>query len=407
MKIGALLASLLALAAPDPSRPALSNFTNMREIKVEQPNQQNFFIVDQELWTHSRPDLGDIRVYDGDGPVQYYLSEQRAEISSEEVDAKILNLGTVSGHTEFDLDAENIPAYDRIRLRLEAKDFVISASAAGSNALGHEPYSQLPASTLYDFTSEQLGSNFALKLPPSSFRYLHIKLSKGILPSQVKGAAISNRREQQASWTTAGSCSPLQQKPRDTVIACDVPAKVPLNRILFQIAPGQINFRRKVVVQNAKGEEEAQGEISRVKINRAGALVTAEDLAIPVSGSGGAIVLNIDNEDNPPLEITAVQPLSLERRIYFDPQGKSSLKLYYGDQKLSPPVYDYARFFHLDPSPAAAQLEAVAHNPLYMARPDDRPWSERHTGILWGAMILAVLALTALAIRGLRSEAKP
>ena len=106
-------------------------------------------------------------------------------------------------------------------------------------------------------------------------------------------------------------------------------------------------------------------------------------------------------------EITAVQPLSLERRIYFDPQGKSSLKLYYGDQKLSPPVYDYARFFHLDPSPAAAQLEAVAHNPLYMARPDDRPWSERHTGILWGAMILAVLALTALAIRGLRSEAKP
>ena len=149
------------------------------------------------------------------------------------------------------------------------------------------------------------------------------------------------------------------------MIACDVPAKVPLNRILFQIAPGQINFRRKVVVQNAKGEEEAQGEISRVKINRAGALVTAEDLAIPVSGSGGAIVLNIDNEDNPPLEITAVQPLSLERRIYFDPQGKSSLKLYYGDQKLSPPVYDYARFFHLDPSPAAAQLEAVAHNPLY------------------------------------------
>jgi hypothetical protein len=162
-----------------------------------------------------------------------------------------------------------------------------------------------------------------------------------------------------------------------------------------------------VIVQNAKGQEEAQGEISRVKINRAGSLVTAEDLAIPVSGSGGAIVLNIDNEDNPPLEITAVQPLSLERRIYFDPQGKSLLKLYYGDEKLSPPVYDYARFFRLEPSPAAAQLAAGVHNPLYTARPDERPWSERHTGILWGAMILAVLALTALAIRGLRSEAKP
>ncbi|MGA7926595.1 MAG: hypothetical protein WCA20_11390 [Candidatus Sulfotelmatobacter sp.] len=403
----ALLVFFLAFAVPNPPEAAVAYFSNVREVRVGQPGQQNFFVVDEELWNHSRPDFGDLRLYDGDSPVQYSVSEERAGVSSEEAEAKIFNLGSVSGHTEFDLDVQGLAAYDRIRLRLDAKDFVATASVTGSNTLNQESSTELAPSTLYDFTSELLGSNSVLKLPPSSFRYLHIKLSKGIRPQQVKGAAIYNLREQQASWTRIGSCAAPQQKPRTTVIACDVPAKVPLNRILFQVAPAQVNFRRAVSVENGNGIQEVSGEISRVRVDRAGTLVTAEELAITVatnSGSNsGKIAVSIDNEDNPPLSILEVQPLSLERRVYFDPQGKTALKLYYGDEKLSAPVYDYARFFHLEPSPAEAQLGAGSHNPQYTGRPDDRPWSDRHMGILWAVMILAVIALTALAVRGLRS----
>jgi hypothetical protein len=123
-----------------------------------------------------------------------------------------------------------------------------------------------------------------------------------------------------------------------------------------------------------------------------------------VDGTPGQLTIVLDDGDNPPLTILAVELLSLERRIYFDPQGKTALQLYYGDGKLAAPVYDYARFFHADTSPAQAQLDPGAHNPQYTGRPDDRPWSERHTGVLWGAMLLAVLALSILALRGLRSE---
>jgi len=406
MKSASLVVLFVALVSAPPE-PAISYFSNMREAHVGQPDRQNFFIIDEEIWNHSRPDLGDLRLYDGDSPVQYSLSEQRAGTSSEEVKAKILNLGSVSGHTEFDLDTEGLAAYDRIRLRLDAKDFVVTASVAGSNALGEPTSTEFAPSTIYDFTSEQLGSNSVLKLPPSSFRYLHVKLSAGIHPQQVKGAAIYNLREQQASWTRIGSCAAPQQKPRRTVIVCDIPAKVPLNRILFQIAAEQVNFRRRVSVQNASGIEQASGEISRVRVNRAGTLVTAEELAIGLSSNSGQIIISLDNEDNPPLAILGVQPFSLERRVYFDPQGRISLKLYYGDQKLSAPVYDYARFFHLDPAAAEADLGAGVHNPQYTSRPDDRPWSERHMAILWTVMILVVIALAKLAIRGLRSEARP
>jgi hypothetical protein len=180
---------------------------------------------------------------------------------------------------------------------------------------------------------------------------------------------------------------------------------------LFRVDAAQVNFRRTISVEDSKGAQIAGGEISRVRVNRAGTLVIHEELALNVipaniasSITDGHLILAIDNGDNPPLAILGAEPHSLERRVYFDPQGKTVLQLYYGDEKLAAPVYDYARFFHLDAAPADAQLGPGGHNTHYTGRPDDRPWSERHMGILWGVMILAVLALAAIALRGLRTE---
>lgn len=403
MRLAASLC-LIVLLAQIPARPEpdFRYFTNLRDVQITESKAQNFFVVDEELWVHSRPDLADLRLYDGDSPVPYAISEQSGGISSEQVAARILNLGSVSGHTEFDLDTNALPEYDRIRLHLDAHDFVATASVSGGNEPGKAEV-QLPPSTLYDFTKEQLGSNSQLKIPPSSFRYLHVRLSAGLGPQQVKGAEISNLREQQARWTQVGSCAVPEQKPHLTILTCAIPDRVPLNRIAFQIDPAQVNFRRTVSVEDARGQLVANGEISRVRIDRAGTLVTNEELSVDLSHNSGPITIKLDNGDNPPLTVRSVPPLSIERRVYFDPRGKTSLKLYYGDEKLAAPIYDYARFFHADASAAQAQLGSGAHNPLYTGRPDERPFSERHPGILWSAMIAAVLALLLLALRGLRT----
>lgn len=404
MKLAALCLLLLAIDAPSRPEQSVPYFTNVRDIQIAQPDRQNFFIVDEEIWNHSRTDLGDLRLYDGASPVQYALSEQRAGISSEEIDAKILNLGSVSGHTEFDLDTQELPEYDRIRLRLDAHDFVATASVSGGSQPGKANEVQLPPSTLYDFSKEQLGNNFQLKLPTSSFRYLHIKLAPGIRPGQVKGAAIFNLHEQKASWTKVGSCDEPQQQQHLTVIRCSDPPRVPLSRITFHVAPQNLNFRRTVTVEGTQGWQLASGEITRVRVNRGGTLVTNEEMSVNVSGSSGQLTIFVDNGDNPPLTISSVQPLSVERRIYFDPEGKAILKLYYGDPQLPAPVYDYARFFHVEAMPAQAQLGPGVQNNEYTGRPDQRPWSERHPGVLWAAMVVAVIALMALALRGLRKQ---
>src|SRR5206468_1710942 len=96
-----IISLLLLFGTPGAaSRPeaAIPYFTNVREVRIAEPGRQNFIVVDEELWNHSRPDLADLRLYDQGTAVQYALSEQRAGVSSEEASAKILNLGTVAGH---------------------------------------------------------------------------------------------------------------------------------------------------------------------------------------------------------------------------------------------------------------------------------------------------------------------
>ncbi len=145
---------------------------------------------------------------------------------------------------------------------------MVTASLAGSNQLGAKSATQLPPATLYDFTREELGSNPVLKLPASSFRYLHVKLSAGISPAQVKGASVYNLQETKAVWTSVGSCGAPSQVARTTVIICDSPLRVPVDRVRFRIDPKQVNFRRAVVLSDASEQRYGDGEITRVRMNR-------------------------------------------------------------------------------------------------------------------------------------------
>jgi hypothetical protein len=402
-----LFALIVVLGAASAAGPSIAYFTNVRDVGISQSEQQNYFVVDEEVWARARPDLADMRIYDGETQVQYALSEQHGGTSSHEESARILNLGSVAGRTEFDLDMAEIGEYDRIRLQLDAKDFVVTASLSGNNQLGAKGTTQLPPATLYDFTREELGSNPVLRVPTSSFRYLHVKLSSGISPAQVKGASVYNLQETKALWTIVGSCGTPSQVAGTTLIICNSPVRVPVERVRFRVDPKQVNFRRAVVLSDSSDRQYGTGgEITRVRMNRSGNTVVSEEMDVPIGGeSSGRVRVTVDNGDNPPLLISGVELLSVERRVYFDPQGKSLLKVYYGDDKLGAPIYDYARFFKADPAAARAELGPGTHNEAYRGRPDDRPWSERHKAVLWLAMLLAVIVLAALAIRGLKAKA--
>lgn len=405
MKILTAIFLMVAFATPGDPEPAIPYFKEVRAVSITTPDHQNYLVVDPVIWSHARPDLADLRLYDGETQIPYDLTSRSAATTAQEDEAKILNLAQRGDHTEFDLDVSAATEYNRVRLTLDKKDFLVTASVSGRNQLADAESTAWPTpSTLFDFSQEKLGTNSTITLPDWSFRFLHVRLSPGVLPKEVLGATIGYLQEKKAVWTDAGTCKTSTQEKRSTIIHCDIPAAVPIDRIRFDVPADRVNFRRTVSVANGKGEPMGTSTISRLRMTRYGNTVTTEDLALNVFGDyTGHLTITVDNGDDPPLPFQ-VQPQSLERRLYFEPQGKTALKLYYGDEKLTTPVYDYAKFFREDPAASPAKLEPEIANAAYTGRPDDRPWSERHKGVLWGAMLLAVALLAWLAFRGLQAE---
>src|SRR5690348_4748220 len=161
---------------------AIPYFARTRTVTVTAPDKQNYLVVDAEIWKYSRPELSDVRLYDGQSQVPYVLTRQTGGSRTEESRAKILNLGSVAGRAEFDIDTSGFQSYDRVRLQLDAKNFINSAQVTGCRTLNDRTGTNLGPSTLYDFTKEGLGSNFVLKFPTASFPYLHVRLAEGIQP---------------------------------------------------------------------------------------------------------------------------------------------------------------------------------------------------------------------------------
>jgi hypothetical protein len=380
-------------------------FQKVREVEVASSDVQNYFVIDADLWAHARPDLGDLRIYSGDSQVPYALSAQGFGSLSAQHEARILNLGAARGATEFDLDMEGLTEYDRVQLRLSATNFVATASVDGREKVGEGPATHLGTSTIYDFSRERLGSSFVLRVPVSTFRYLHVRISEGVEPKQVLGAEISYLRESKAAWTSAGSCGAAEQKGRETVVTCTLLPGAPLARVAFEAGPELGSFRRTVTIADGKGTDIVRGSITRIRMEQGRPPVVAEELALRVpcecSRDQATLRITIDNGDDPPLPYLRMQPQALERRLYFDPQGRTGLRLYYGDAKLEQPVYDYAKFFKQADGAAQAQLGAEVPNAAYAARPDDRPWSERHPAVLWIVMLAAVAVLAGFAIRSM------
>lgn len=385
---------------------AIPYFSQTRAISVSAPDKQNYVALDADVFAHAAPELSDIRIYDGQAQVPYVLIRQSGGSNSQESQAKILNLGSVGGRAEFDVDTSGFDEYDRVRLQLDAKNFINSAQMEGRRTPNDKSGTNLGTSTLYDFTKEGLGSNLTLKFSAASFPYLHVRLAPGIGPDQVKGAYLSSFSETKAAWTSAGQCNPAPAQPKQTVYQCTISSGMPIERVTFTIPASRVNFNRTVVLSDEHGNEFQRSAISRVRMNRGGQSVTSEDLDIDLyAHSASQISITIENGDDPPLPIESARPLSVERRLYFDPKRKSSLLLYYGDPKLESPSYDYAKFFQQSADAAVAQLGPAQVNSQFTGRPDDRPWSERHTFVLWAAMVLAVVILGALAIKGLKGAA--
>lgn len=420
MRTLAAVLALFIIQAAAPTQAGIPYFAKMRDVGITSAEHQNYAVVDGELWMNARSDLADLRLYSGSTEVPYALVVQRAMTSNSETKVPIVNLGRVGNAVQFVAEPGMDSEYDRIRLQLsnDARDFVTRTTVEGTDDLHSGRWTEVGTYPLYDFSKEKLGANLVIAIPTARFSFLRITIPD-LRPDQIAGASVAMTSREEARWSDLATVGPkITEQPGKTVVEWREQTKAPVERLRFVVDPAQTNFRRHVEVYRLSDDETqdsqrrsqlliSEADIGRIHVERSGKVIDSEDLDVDLSGTADIFRVVIENGDDQPLKLHAVQPLTHERRIYFDPRqgGGKSLRLYYGDEALGAPVYDFAKLFRADPEAVAATLGSGQANPEYKGRPDQRPWTERHQWVLWVALVAAVLGLGAVALRGLRTNA--
>ncbi len=378
--------------------------------------------LDAAVFAHSNS-LTDVRLYAGGEEVPYALSTSQAQPGSDA--AEVLNLGKRAGHIVFDLQMPSRP-YSTVELQLAGENFLATAKVTGSNNLAKaEQGTSLGTFTLFDLTAQRLGRSTSLDLAESSFAYLHIELDAKAAPGHlgfvanpdlVGSAQVPPSREAQTLYTPVAETTAMVQADRSSVASFALAARVPVERVSFALRPGdRTNFSRAVRI-TAKAaalpnpdappplEEKLYGEISRVRILEGGTEIRRESLDVPAtlgsnSQTGAKVEVAVENGDDKPLALAAVRLEMRERKLCFDAPGRP-VTMFYGDDKLQPPVYDYSRLFVTTDAARPATLAPEQANPQFEPRVVDRKkLIDRHPEILWLALLGVVAALGFVAFR--------
>lgn len=383
---------------------AIPFFRYERPIETPTTGGQHYAIVDETVWPHTLPNLDDLRLYAAGKEIPYSQKTMWGSVQTAQQAVRLLQPASLGGKTQFLLDMSGLAEYDRITLALNVKNYVAHARVEGQDDPHGAQWANLGTTTLFDLSEEKLGRNNTLQIPVSTYKYLRVTIDGVVKPAEVQSATAGVERAQEAVWRDLASEPKQTQEGRDTVLTFTVPQNVPVERVLLAIDPGQGNFQRAIELQDDKGFSTGSGEVTRVHIQRNGEKIDVDRTWLSLRAAGqGQFRAVIHNGDDAPLKITRASLQQYERRIYFDCDAGASLGLYYGDEKLNAPVYDYAKLFQSDAHASQVQIGTEEANAAFTGRPDERPWSERHPAVLWLAILAAVAILGGIATRSIKS----
>lgn len=384
----------------------------------------NCAVLDADVFAHGGVSLKDLRLFPQTAqareiPYAITLSEP---VQPDSEPARVLNLGLRGRTLSFDLAMPARP-YTEVVLDLAATDYVATATVSGIEHSGQTGGVRLGEFTLFDLSSQHLSRSTTLSLQESTFPYLHIDLAvspsagaRNFQPStqMVQGASVPPSREAQTVFTVVAENKRMTQRGRQTVIRFNLPRRVPVERVNFVLASDfKGNFSRNISISDhavgtpASAGETISGNIFRVRLNQAAREIHQERLSVPATlGSNlqnaAEVEVIVNNGDDQPLPIAAIQLEMRQRKLCFNATTTDPLTLFYGDPTLASPEYDFARTVVFTSQVSLARMGQEQKNPIYTARPDTRPATERHPELIWVAFLAVICILGVIAIRSSR-----
>jgi hypothetical protein len=333
----------------------------------------------------------------------------------------LLNAGVREGYTVFDASLEvngdsSEPHYSDIQLNVAAQNFIATVTVSGSHAKSGKPETKLGDFTIFDLTRQRLGRSTVLHLPESNFPFLHFRIAGQLRPEEITGVSVGRVPGAPPRYQTTVEASKTTQKDHATIVTFDVPANVPVDRVVFAPGATPAAFSRDVTisaegVQPKRANDQqgpsyaitASGYLLRIHQAAQGKRIDEEKLTADAPrelfDTPSRWTVTIANGDDPPVSLQSVRLEMRERALCFDAAANAAYTLRYGDSALDAPQYDYTRLFSPQASPLQAAAGQEQPNANWQPRPDERPFTEKHPILLWAALIGVILLLAGIAFR--------
>jgi len=317
----------------------------------------------------ARPALEDLRLYDDAGNELPYLIQRPAPVMKVVQNVKSFHVSLTSSNTVIVLETGLMQPLDSVTLETPAGSFIKPVRVEGSTDLKHwqaleqgQPIFRQPAGASRLHVSFSAGTWPWLRLtvddqrsPPIPFTgaRIHVAVTEPA-PSEEWPVTIAERNE----------------NPGVTRLTLGLGA-ANLNIVAVQIETAEPLFTRHVTVAVPQVSEDAvreqtigQGVIYRIAVE---GQPVSENLLVPLDSlvRSRELLLFIQNQDSPPLPVTAVR---VERRpvyLVFLARQAGIYHLLTGNNVCAAPDYDLAAL--------GMDLKSVAIAPIKLSPPADNP----------------------------------
>lgn len=358
--------------------------------------------IDPIIYRSSAARLADLRVLRDSVERPYVLETLRGTANETELQPRIVNKSVVSNSgLQLTLDLGAPAAHNRLRLTTTERNFKQRVRIETSNDDRHWAVVREDG-YIFDFSQDDRRvSVLSIDYPVSTRRYLRATIFGWKDPKFVDGALFTHwmeRPDTRESYTVFNQPGAVQDsKTQSTVYTIDLGFEgLPHDQMELNIAPSL--FYRAIEIETSKDGKEwsyaGQGVIYR----------TPEQQCLDASFGevwDRYVRFRIMNRDDQPLAITRVALNTIVRQVKFQTGGAGQYWLAYGNADGRTPAYDLS--FVIPKTAVAAGLAALGPqqvNPEYRPKPPQvKPWSDRHPGILYTVLGVAIAAMAVVTIR--------
>jgi hypothetical protein len=414
-----VIVAALVLVVSVSAQTSLSLWPYYVEVTPQRAGGQLYdLVVPLPVMDKARADLADLRLFDSaNREVPYAIRVRRDLDERREIPTRLFNYGFAGPSTsEVTVDLGETPGeHNEIEVETNGTNFRRQVVIEGSDT-GREWRTLSNDGVLFSFSSQNnVAESEKVSYPTSRYRYLRVKVTRDPITDRETPQVTSVRvmmavREKGflSTWDVPVPSYQLQrnQGAHATVWTLDLGGRVPCDRLSLDIA--EDSFSRPFQVESIDDPQHirliASGDLSRHYGEEKKPLV----IYFNEEAVARKLRLQITDYSNPTLNIQQITASAPARQLVFELKSPASqpLRLYFGNEKVSAPHYDFEKEVaaRLSREPVQSRLGDVSSNPEY--KPEPKPLTERAPWLIYIVLAVSSIALAFVLLSLARTATK-